>query len=302
MNRRYAAYAWGVLAFNVAVILWGAVVRATGSGAGCGNHWPLCDGQVLPRDPAIATIIELSHRLTSGVALLLVLGLAVGAWRRFPAGHPVRLGGALSLTFILTEALIGAGLVLFEYVAADTRVARGFWVAGHLLNTFLLVGSLTLTAWWAAGGARLRIAGRGGVAIALLAALVGMLVLGMSGAVTALGDTLFPVSSLAEGEAQTFSESAHLFVRLRIWHPTLAVVVGAVVVVAALLAARRGREELTRRAANATIVLFAVQLAVGVVNVWLLAPVGLQILHLLLTDLIWIALVLLAASVFAESE
>jgi heme A synthase len=302
MNRRYAAYAWGVLAFNVAVILWGAVVRATGSGAGCGNHWPLCDGQVLPRDPAIATIIELSHRLTSGVALLLVLGLAVGAWRRFPAGHPVRLGGALSLTFILTEALIGAGLVLFEYVAADTRVARGFWVAGHLLNTFLLVGSLTLTAWWAAGGARLRIAGRGGVAIALLAALVGMLVLGMSGAVTALGDTLFPVSSLAEGEAQTFSESAHLFVRLRIWHPTLAVVVGAVVVVAALLAARRGREELTRRAANAAIVLFAVQLAVGVVNVWLLAPVGLQILHLLLTDLIWIALVLLAASVFAESE
>jgi heme A synthase len=302
MNRRYAAYAWGVLAFNVAVILWGAVVRATGSGAGCGNHWPLCDGQVLPRDPAIATIIELSHRLTSGVALLLVLGLAVGAWRRFPAGHPVRLGGALSLTFILTEALIGAGLVLFEYVAADTRVARGFWVAGHLLNTFLLVGSLTLTAWWAAGGARLRIAGRGGVAIALLAALVGMLVLGMSGAVTALGDTLFPVSSLAEGEAQTFSESAHLFVRLRIWHPTLAVVVGAVVVVAALLAARRGREELTRRAADAAIVLFAVQLAVGVVNVWLLAPVGLQILHLLLTDLIWIALVLLAASVFAESE
>jgi heme A synthase len=129
-----------------------------------------------------------------------------------------------------------------------------------------------------------------------------MLVLGMSGAVTALGDTLFPVSSLAEGEAQTFSESAHLFVRLRIWHPTLAVVVGAVVVVAALLAARRGREELTRRAADAAIVLFAVQLAVGVVNVWLLAPVGLQILHLLLTDLIWIALVLLAASVFAESE
>lgn len=302
MHRRYAAYAWAVLAFNVAVILWGAVVRATGSGAGCGNHWPLCDGQVLPRDPAIATIIELSHRLTSGVALLLVLGLAVGAWRRFPAGHPVRLGGALSLTFILTEALIGAGLVLFEYVATDTRVARGFWVAGHLLNTFLLVGALTLTVWWASGGGRLRFAHRGGIAVALLTALAGMLLLGMSGAVTALGDTLFPVSSLAEGEAQTFSESAHLFVRLRIWHPTLAVVVGVVVVAAAVLAARRTAGDFTRRAATATIVLFAAQLGVGVVNVWLLAPVGLQIVHLLLTDLIWIALVLLAASVFAKSD
>jgi heme A synthase len=136
----------------------------------------------------------------------------------------------------------------------------------------------------------------------LLAALAGMLLLGISGAVTALGDTLFPVSSLAEGEAQTFSESAHLFVRLRIWHPTLAVVVGVVVVVAAVLAARRGRDAFVGRAANATIVLFAVQLAVGVINVWLLAPVGLQIVHLLLTDLIWILLVLLAASVFGDAE
>jgi heme A synthase len=257
---------------------------------------------VLPRDPAIATIIELSHRLTSGVALLLVLGLAIGAWRRFPAGHPVRVGGTLSLTFILTEALIGAGLVLLEYVASDTRVARGFWVAGHLLNTFLLVGALTLTAWWATGGGRLRLARRGGLGIALLTALAGMLVLGMSGAVTALGDTLFPVSSLAEGEAQTFSESAHLFVRLRIWHPTLAVIVGVAVVAASVLAARRTSGDFVRRLATATIVLFAVQLAVGVVNVWLLAPVGLQVVHLLLTDLIWIALVLLAASVFGEND
>jgi heme A synthase len=302
MPRRFATYAWLVLAFNIGVILWGAVVRATGSGAGCGNHWPLCDGQVLPRDPAMATIIELSHRLTSGVALILVLGLAVGAWRRFPAGHPVRLGAALSLFFILTEALIGAGLVLFEYVAGDTRVARGFWVAGHLLNTFLLVAALTLAAWWASGGRRLRIAGKGGLATTFGVAVAGLLVLGMSGAVTALGDTLFPVESLAEGKAQTFSASAHLFVRLRIWHPTLAVVVGIGVVVAALSALRHRDDATTRRLAIGAIVLYALQIGVGVVNVWWLAPVPVQVAHLLLTDLIWIDLVLLAACSLAAPD
>ena len=80
----FAAYAWAVLGFNLLVILWGAFVRATGSGAGCGSHWPLCNGEVLPRAPALATLIEFSHRLTSGVALLLVIGLVVGAWRGFP--------------------------------------------------------------------------------------------------------------------------------------------------------------------------------------------------------------------------
>jgi heme A synthase len=129
-----------------------------------------------------------------------------------------------------------------------------------------------------------------------------MLVLGMSGAVTALGDTLFPVSSLAEGKALTFSDSAHLFVRLRIWHPTLAVVVGAAVALAAFSALRRRRDGTARRLAITVIALFALQLGVGVVNVWFLAPVALQVVHLLLTDLIWIVLVLLAACVLGDID
>ena len=55
-------FAWGLLAYNVAVILWGAVVRATSSGAGCGDHWPLCNGVVLQSNPRLATLIELAHR------------------------------------------------------------------------------------------------------------------------------------------------------------------------------------------------------------------------------------------------
>ena len=112
----FTRFAWGVLTLNIFVIIWGAYVRATGSGAGCGSHWPTCNGEVIPRDPSIQTMIEYSHRTTSGLALLAVTALLVVARRLFPAGHHVRRGAAASMVLILTEAAIGAGLVLFGLV------------------------------------------------------------------------------------------------------------------------------------------------------------------------------------------
>jgi heme A synthase len=295
----YATFAWSALAANLGVILWGAFVRASGSGAGCGSHWPLCNGEVVPRSPSTATLIELGHRLTSGFALLLVAGLIVGAWRLFPRGHLVRRSAAVAGIFMVLEALIGAGLVLLELVAGNTTVARAWWMAGHLVNTFLLVAALTLTAWWSTHDARLRLRAAGSLAITLAMALGGMLVLGVSGAITALGDTLFPVTTLAEGEALTFSGAAHVFVRLRLWHPVLACVVGALIVAAAMHAARSRREPTVALVARALVGLFAVNLAVGALNVWWLAPLPVQLVHLLLADLVWIALVVLAASALA---
>jgi heme A synthase len=294
---RYAKLAWGTLAFNLLVILWGGFVRATGSGAGCGGHWPLCNGEVVPQAPAVATLIEYSHRLTSGVALLLVVALVVGAWRGFPRGHPVRLGAALSGVFIVTEALVGAGLVLLELVANNTSAARGYWVAGHLLTTFVLVGVLTLTAWWASGGAPVQLDRVGRRPLVVLgAAVAGLLILGMSGAVTALGDTLFPPTSLAAAEAQTFSRTAHIFIRLRLWHPVLAVTLGfyLLTVIRSVTATCPG--ELTSKLAAAVVALYLLQLVLGAMNVWLLAPLTVQIAHLLLADLVWIALVLFTVS------
>lgn len=293
----FARFAWAVLAFNLLVILWGAFVRASGSGAGCGNHWPLCNGAVVPPAPALATLIEFGHRVTSALALALIAGLALGARRAFPRGHAVRLGAALSALFIVSEALIGAGLVLLEHVARDTSLARGYWVAGHLINTFLLIAALALTAWWAAGGRPPRLRGQGALGALLGGALAALLLLGVSGAITALGDTLFPLATLAEGEALTFSPTAHAFVRLRIWHPALAAAVGLWLGLAAFAAARV--RPAARRLALALVALYAAQLALGAVNVWLLAPIGIQLAHLLLSDLIWIALVLLSASALA---
>ena len=141
---RFAKYAWGVLACNLAVVLWGAYVRASGSGAGCGNHWPLCQGEVIPRDAATGTLIELAHRVSSGTVLLLVIGLFFWSRGVAPRESAVRLAAALSLVFMFGEALLGAGLVLFELVAHNDSLTRAFSLGAHLLNTFLLLWVITL--------------------------------------------------------------------------------------------------------------------------------------------------------------
>jgi cytochrome c oxidase assembly protein subunit 15 len=282
------------LAFVLLVILWGAFVRASGSGAGCGSHWPLCNGQVVPRAAAAATIIEFTHRATSGIALLLILGQLILAFRLFPARHPVRWAAVASAGFILSEALIGAGLVLFEKVAHDKSVARAAWTASHLTNTFALVASVVLTGWFAVRRERTSEPRRGPY-LGLLAGLGGAVVVGVSGSIAALGDTLFPVRSFAEGWQQDLSPTAHLFVRLRVLHPLLAVAVGTglLVVIGSLVLSDRPRG--IRGPATVAAALVLAQLMAGLINLGLLAPIPMQMVHLLLADLVWIALVRLAA-------
>src|SRR4051812_37795757 len=223
---RLARFAWVVLIYNVAVIVWGAYVRATGSGAGCGAHWPLCNGTVVLRAPAIATLIEFSHRATSGLSLVSVVALFFWARRVAAPGHPVRLGAALSLGFMLSEAALGAGLVLFQLVANDASAARALAVGAHLLNTFLLLGALTLSVFWASGGGGLNAGAESRRARwQLTLGAAALLLVSVAGAITALGDTLFPSASFAEGLGADLSSTSHLLIRLRTIHPVLAVMV-----------------------------------------------------------------------------
>ena len=143
---RLARFAWWVLAYNLVVILWGAYVRASGSGAGCGSHWPLCNGEVIPRGASITTLVEFSHRLTSGLALIAVVALWWRCRSLVAAGSAARRMANASLVLMLTEAAVGAGLVLFQLVADNASMARALFMAIHLINTFLLVAALTLTA------------------------------------------------------------------------------------------------------------------------------------------------------------
>ena len=288
-------FAWLTLGWNVAVILWGAFVRATGSGAGCGAHWPLCNGEVIPRAPMIDTMVEFTHRLTSGAALVLVFILAVWVFRERSKGHPARRAAVASVVLILVEAAVGAALVLFGLVADNDSVARALFMAGHLANTFMLLAALTLTAHWCGRDAPLRrdALRRDGWVFGL--AFLALLVVGKSGAIAALGDTLYPAQSLLAGLAQDLSPTASVLVRLRILHPLLAGAGTLAVAFAAARALQSTEEPVVRRWAWAAALLALVQMGAGLLNLVLLAPVWMQIVHLLLADAVWIALVLLAA-------
>ena len=302
MPKAFARYAWAVLAYNLGVVLWGAFVRATGSGAGCGNHWPLCNGTATLHSASAATIIEFTHRVTSGLDLALVALLVVWAFRAFPRRHPVRLGATLSALFLITEALLGAALVLLEHVAKNASVSRAYSLSTHLVNTLTLLACLTLTAWWsterpAPKGVTSAPGSRGRAVWMAVVSLASVAVLGVSGAIAALGDTLFPASSLAAGLAQDLDPAAHIFLRLRIFHPLIAAAVGAWLLFYAVSAASR-RPDVAARAWS-LVALLAAQIVAGVVNLLLLAPVWMQIVHLLLADLLWITLVLLSAAMLA---
>ena len=213
------------------VILWGAYVRATGSGAGCGAHWPLCNGEVVPRAPSAEMLVEFSHRAVERRSRWSrVVALGVWVWRRVAAPHPARRAAVASVVFIVTEALLGAGLVLFRLVAQDESLARAMVMPLHLVNTLVLLLCLTLTAYWLSGGAPISIGRRVrafGLFVGLFVLFVGV---GKTGAIAALGDTLYPSTSLAEGLKADLSPTGSLLLRLRMLHPALGVAVGLVLI------------------------------------------------------------------------
>lgn len=291
LGRNAQPLAWITLGYTVFVILWGAVVRATGAGAGCGSHWPTCNGEVIPLNPSLNTLIEFGHRVTSGLALPLVILMAVGVWQATTA-RGVRRYAVASVAFMVLEAAIGAGLVLLEYVALDARTARALWIAGHLVNTFFLLAVIALTAWGIGGRPLPRWRGSGRRGLAVGTALVGAIVLGASGAITALGDTLVIVGGLSPQEHAL----VETLVGLRLLHPTLAFVVLGLVGVAVWSARQR---PLALHLGMTVVGAFVLQMAIGALNVWLMAPLWIQIVHLLVTDGIWIGLVYFAARALA---
>jgi heme a synthase len=294
-------FAWSVLVYFIAVILWGTVVRATGSGAGCGDHWPLCNGTVMQHSARVDTMIELMHRVTSGFSLLFVVALAVWTFVATARGHLARWFAGAAVAFTIFEAVLGALLVKLGLTAQSQSPLRAPYLALHLANTLLLLAALTLAAHFLARQSgflrrEIRVAAPAG-AVACVAAL---LIVGVTGSLAALGDTLFPASSLGSALAADFSATSGWLVRWRWTHPTVAFAAGAFVIWLAMRALRRpslGEKQhwSNRGLALLVLALLGAQYVLGVLDVVLLAPVGLQIAHLLGADVLWAALVVLAA-------
>lgn len=293
---RIALFAWLVVFYNVLVVLWGALVRATGSGAGCGNHWPLCNGQVIPVSPTAHTVIEFTHRMMTGGSTFLVLGLLVWTLRRSSRGQAARGFAIASTVLLLNEALLGALLVKLGYVVNNQSVGRMILLSTHLSNTLLLIAALTMTAYMLSTGQRWKDLRRGRGAGIVAAGLLSTILVGVSGSMAALGDTLFPAGSLAQAFAQDLAENSPAILKFRLLHPVSAVLAGVFVVYLVVQSRNTVGGRLNARwIASAVLGLLATQLALGVADVLLLAPAWMQILHLLGADLFWVALVTLAA-------
>ena len=295
----FGRFAWGVLWFNFIVIAIGVVVRATGSGDGCGAHWPLCNGEAVPVAPVTKTVIEFTHRVFSGIDGPLILALVWGGFRLFPKNHPMRKAVIASLVFTGIEAWIGKYLVQARLVAHDASPERAVWMSIHLLNTFFLLTCLTLSAWWASGRERITVRGQGAVGAGLCFAFLAMMILGVSGAVTALGDTLFPIHSHAEAVQASLTPGAHFLVRLRLLHPLIAGSVGLYLLLIAGLTAHLRPSTKTRFWAGGVGALFLAQVGVGFLNVGLLAPVWMQVIHLVMADAVWVVVSLMSIAALA---
>ncbi len=291
-RRRFALFAWAVLAYNIPVILWGAYVRVSFSGDGCGAHWPFCNGQVIPHNMAAPMAIEFTHRMMTGVDSAAMIAMCCWAFMAFPRRHAVRLYSVLSVIFLLIEALLGAGLVLLRYVAKDQSTGRVWYLSAHLTNTMLLLGAITVTAWLAQNKAdRSPLAN---LSRPVLGAMVVTVIVSITGATAALGDTLFPAASLAAGMRQDFSSASSMLVRLRMIHPLIAMFGAAYLIGVSSRVLRRDDGAGARTAAARVLTLTLLQLAAGAVNLSLLAPVWMQLFHLFMADALWIAVVVFA--------
>jgi cytochrome c oxidase assembly protein subunit 15 len=286
-------YAWGVVGYNVLVVLWGAIVRATGSGAGCGEHWPLCSGTVVQHWQTAASVIEFAHRASSGVALVLLIGLVVWTWRATAARHLARIAVVAAAVLTFNEALLGALLVLLGLTAENRSPLRAMYLSLHLANTLLLLAALGLTAHFL-GRAEGKM--RGSVEYRdLPGALIGLgatLFVGVAGSLAALGDTLYPAHTLAGAFAQDFAPHAPWLLRLRWIHPASSVIAAGFLCWLAYAGLRRPRH---RGLAQLLLGLVGLQMLLGVGDVLLLAPTWMQITHLFGADLVWLSAVVLAA-------
>ncbi len=297
MGRKgFPRYAWGVFAYSLLVILWGYFLRISRSGDGCGTDWPLCHGAVVPA-ASFPTMVEYIHRVSSGLVLLLVLAMAVWAFRSYPRGSLVRWAAAFTLLFTITESLFGAVLVIFGWVAEDASLARILIRPFHVTNTFLLMGALALTPWWASRCEPRSLHLPQGDRNLLLAGLATILVLGWTGSWTGLANAAFPAETLRGGLAQ-YMDPEHLLIYLRMAHPALAV--PGLLLLGWLGLRLRERGTATRRLGLGIAGSAAAQLAVGPLAILLPEGVGVRLLHLFLADLTWIFLLLAGASLMGH--
>jgi len=293
-------WSWALLWLTVGVIVGGALVRATGSGDGCGESWPRCEGSLFPLGGGTEISIEFAHRLATVLLAIALVTLLMVARRSGVVGKRVQRGLKWAGVFFMGEVIIGAVLVLAGWVDQDASIGRTVVVPLHLVNTFLLLGAIVVVVHVANGGAWPRLDLKRRSHQLGLVSLGAILLVGATGGLNALADSLFPADSLLEGIRAEFGSAAPFLVRVRTIHPVVAVAGGLTV----LMLLRSPSFDGSRRVgplADMAALLVGVEVAIGILNVALLTPVEVQLVHLLVADMLWIVTALAVVRVVAAT-
>lgn len=282
---------WLLVIYTVFVIVWGAWVRISHSGDGCGNNWPLCEGALIPVEPSQKTLIEYFHRLTSGLYGLFVSGLAIAAFRIFPRQTAARQMALVTFFLMVIEALLGAALVLKGLVGENATLFRLAVMTLHQINSLLLTGSTiilatvtnlkyqpqtldlkwkeflsTATSWFV------------------------FVLIPATGAWAALANTLFPSQNLEDGFKKDFSYHTPWILKLRIVHPLLALSIGFYFVYHFFKRSENQTGD-TAKASLRVAGVLSFALVFGILTLLFLSPAWMKLVHLFLAQLVWISLV-----------
>ena len=273
-------YAKAGLYLSIASILAGAFVRATGSGDGCGATWPTCKGKIIPALSDTSELIEFSHRSLSGVLLVVTL-IIFAKTRSFQKGTLVRSVSNYLTFFVIFEALIGAVIVIFEWVGLNSSLPRIIAVPIHLVNTFGLLGSYAILYKILQDDLE-NIRPMFNKNFILISSL--FLLSGATGSITALADVLFPSASFIEGFLADFDRTSEVLTRLRILHPIISSALSIVLFVYAT-----GISNKYNVSVKPLKLLIIIAVFLGVLNVLSNIVLPLSILHLAIADFLWIS-------------
>lgn len=283
--QKYYQYAFFLWIYTLIVILWGAWVRISRSGDGCGQNWPLCHGQILPLSQNTATWIEFSHRVSTGIFGLAVIVLVIMAFQYFPTSHRIRKASLWTLFFTLTEALIGAKLVLSGLVGEVSSLERALVMSIHQINSLLLTGSLVMSFQKPDQSTENQVFFHNKFfKIKSLILQAGFLLLAILGAISALSSTLFPSQSLIEGFYNDFQTDVHWLIKWRIVHPVFAVIyISISLFLISSFQNTQGKNTLI----NKLFLLYVATFIVGLANILTLSPTIFKLMHLGLVHILW---------------
>lgn len=270
-----------LLIYTFFVIVWGAFVRASGSGDGCGAHWPSCEGDFLLQAPDAKKFIEYMHRASSGLYGIFVLILSISTMLSKRFSKTTKIFAAGVLFFTIAESLIGAKLVLSELVGSNTSLARAVVMVIHLTNTLILVACNTGVIFFI--DPKTKFASKEKIKSILKSygpIFTFFFLTGASGALAALGDTLYPSENLLEGFAMDIDPASPLIIKLRSLHPIFAFSLVGVIL---------WFTDPKKYMGMVLIGLSISTLVVGLINLVLLAPIYMQLLHLGMVMCFWVA-------------